>query len=168
MSFANRGNIAALLLAICAGANGGDATPECHWPEVQAHVRDQFAIYGPRSIENEYFGFIYRFDSRIDSAVTRSSKCVAPACLLNVGAAAALIPGGARILGEWHTHPHDGSALLSTYDVRGAWQNRNLECYVAYYSKPNGEIVAWDPRRTSVSSAMASLVHIGNYVVRRG
>ena len=168
MSFANRGNIAALLLAICACANADDDTPGCYWPEVQAHVREQFAIYGPRSIENEYFGFIYRRDARIDSAVTRSSKCSVGRCVLDAGAAWALLPGGARILGEWHTHPHDGSALLSIYDVRGAWQNRNLECYAAYYSKPDGEILAWDPQRTSVPTAMASRVHVGNYAEHHG
>jgi hypothetical protein len=168
MRVMNRGHIAALLLAICAGAQADPAVPGCFWPEVQAHVRQQFAIYGPLSIQNEYFGFIYRRDALISSAVTRSAKCESWICELDVGKAGALIPVGARVLGEWHTHPHDGSAQLSIYDVRGAYQNHNLECYAAYYSKPNGDILAWYPRRTSVATAMASGVLIGNYGARSG
>ena len=67
------------------------------------------------------------------------------------------------MLGEWHTHPHRGSSQLSQEDVRGAHDNRHIRGYMAYYSKPNGEIHVWDPRFDRVPNAMASMVLIGNY-----
>ena len=88
--------------------------------------------------------------------------------MVDVAVAAQRIPKGARVLGEWHTHPRGGSRLLSTLDVRGAYQNRNLACYAAYFSRPDGEILAWNPRENSVRTAMASLVRVGNYAARPG
>jgi hypothetical protein len=165
MRFSNRLRCAALLWAINAAAG---AEPGCYWPEVQSHVREAIAIYGPMSIDNEFFGFIYRYGARVDSGVVRSSSCHLGNCVVDVAVAAQRIPTGARVLGEWHTHPHGGSRLLSTLDVRGAYQNRNVACYAAYFSRPDGEILAWNPREKSVHAAMASLVVVGNYAARVG
>lgn len=165
MRFSSRLRGAALLWVIAAAAG---AEPGCYWPEVQSHVRQAFAIYGPMSIDNEFFGFIYRHDDRIDSGVVRSTGCQLGNCVVDVAVAAQRIPKGARVLGEWHTHPRGGSRLLSMLDVRGAYRNRNLTCYAAYFSRPNGEILAWNPRENSVRTAMASLVRVGNYAARSG
>lgn len=164
----NRARLAALLLALANSANADVGTPGCHRPEVRTHVRQLFSIYGPMSVENEFFGFIYRQDARIDSAVVRSRRCVLGNCVIDVTMAAQRIPPGAKVLGEWHTHPRDGSWVLSSLDVRGASQNRKLVCYAAYVSRPDGKIFAWDPRRTSVHTAMASLVPVGQFATRSG
>lgn len=141
---------------------------ECARAEVDAHVVQQFQIYGPLSAVHEYFGFIYRHDGVIASAVVRSNECVrADRCTLDTARAASLIPPGARVLGEWHTHPHGGSTVLSQEDVRGAYNNRHIRCYAAYYAKPDGEILAWDPHETSVPTAMDSVTSIGNYRSQR-
>jgi hypothetical protein len=84
-------------------------------------------------------------------------------CTLNTALAARMIPAGAKVLGEWHTHPHQGASGLSKDDVRGAWNNRHIRCYAAYYARPNGDILAWDPQETSVPTAMDSRVLVGNY-----
>jgi len=165
MGFSNRMRGMALLWAIAAAAR---ADTDCFRPEVHSHVRQTIAIYGPMSIDNEFFGFIYRYGSRIDSGVVRSRGCQSGDCVVDVAVAAQRIPKGARVLGEWHTHPRGGSRLLSTLDVRGAYRNRNLECYAAYFSRPDGEILAWNPREKSVPTAMASLVRVGNYAARSG
>jgi hypothetical protein len=130
------------------------------------HVRQQFALYGPLSVRHEYFGFIYRQDGIIASAVVRSDTCGKGNCFIETRAAAEQIPSGAKVLGEWHTHPQGGSRVLSIEDVRGARNNRHLRCYAAYYSRPGGEILEWDPAQTSVPTAMASTVSIGNYTDR--
>jgi hypothetical protein len=136
----------------------------CFQEQVEAHVRQQYDIYGPQSTNHEYFGFIYRHQVTIASAVTRSKKCNRSGdCLVDSTGAAALVPRGAKILGEWHTHPHRGSVQLSENDVRGAYNNRHIKCYAAYYSKPTGDIYAWNPDLTSVPTAMASRVLFGNY-----
>ena len=65
-----------ILLAASLSARAGDATPAaCFEDEVLLHVREQFATYGPRSSQYEYFGFIYRKDGRIESAVTHDFGC---------------------------------------------------------------------------------------------
>ncbi|MDY6944672.1 MAG: hypothetical protein SXG53_03045 [Pseudomonadota bacterium] len=64
---------------------------------------------------------------------------------------------------ESHTHPHDGSSSLSRSDVRGAYDNRHINCHSAFYSTPSGEILAWDAHHSSVPVAMASRARIGNY-----
>jgi hypothetical protein len=73
------------------------------------------------------------------------------------------VPRSAKVLGEWHTHPHNGSASLSRNDVRGAYSNRHISCYFAFYSTPSGQIYAWNPRQISVPIAMASRAPVGNY-----
>jgi hypothetical protein len=155
--------VVAALILLPASAMAGETSATCPRQEVDTHVRDQFAQYGPLSIDHEYFGFVYFYKDAIRSSVTRSGKCHAGNCLIDTVEAAALIPRGAKVLGEWHTHPRDGSMMLSTEDVRGARNNANIRCYAAYYSKPDGEILSWDPRSTSVPTAMASRISIGNY-----
>lgn len=75
----------------------------------------------------------------------------------------ASVPLSAKVLGEWHTHPHGGSRSLSKEDVRGAYNNHHISCYVAFYSTPSGEIYAWSPRHLSVPVAMASRMPLANY-----
>lgn len=150
-------------LTLCCGAIA--EAQECPVRAVvDAHARQQFSIYGPQSIDREYFGFIYLLDDTIGSAVIQGRKCPDKRdCGLNTAEAATLIPRGAKVLGEWHTHPRGGSAALSTADVRGAYNNRHIRCYVAFYSKPDGEVYAWDPHQTSVPTATATLTRIGNF-----
>ena len=152
------------MLPICGLA--AEATAGCPQQEVDAHVRNQFAQFGPLSVDHEYFGFIYVHEGVIQSSVTRGGKCHEGNCLTNTATAVARIPRGAKVLGEWHTHPHDGSTQLSVEDIRGAQNNAHIRCYVAYYGKPDGEILSWDPRSTSVPTAMASRISIGNYAPR--
>jgi hypothetical protein len=154
-----------LLLAVahlCCSAN--EAPVDCHRADVDAHVRQQFSIYGPLSIDREYFGFIYLHEGAIGSAVVRGKACPNLfECGVNNSAAAESIPRGAKVLGEWHTHPVRHSATLSEADVKGAYLNRHIRCYVAFYGKPNGEVYAWDPQQTSVPTAMATRTLIGNF-----
>jgi hypothetical protein len=158
-----RAFLASLLLAGGGSSHAADVSPVCEHEQITAHARTAFAIYGPLSGENEYFGFIFRYRGRIHSAVTRSSRCGADECVIHVDKAGKLIPDGARVLGEWHTHPHNGGTQLSEHDVRGAYRNRHVRCYTAFYSNPDGEIYAWNPSKTSVPTAMASRKRIGNY-----
>ena len=131
---------------------------------VDDHVRAQFLVFGPQSEKHEYFGYVYWHDGLLASAVMRSRKCPSPRnCGLETAAAARRIPAGARVLGEWHTHPHGSSGQLSSEDVRGAHDNRHIDGYRAYYSTPDGEIHSWDPQHDWVQTAMASRVLIGNY-----
>ena len=68
------------------------------------------------------------------------------------------------MLGEWHTHPLvDGSRNLSVQDVRGAFHNRHIRCYTAFYSAPNGDIYRWDVSQTSVPTAMNTREYLGNH-----
>jgi hypothetical protein len=156
-----------VFLALMASPHCGhaqDLLDECLRQEIRTHVLQQFDIYGPQSAEHEYFGFIYRVNGEIATAITRSSKCHASGnCTLRTAAAAKRIPSGAKILGEWHTHPHHGSKSLSQLDVRGAYYNRHIKCYTAYFSAPSGEIYLWDANDASVPTAMASAELIGNY-----
>jgi hypothetical protein len=125
-------------------------------------VREQFAKFGPLSSRREYFGFIYLVDGRIASAVVRGRECRnGDRCTVNTAGAARSIPRGARLLGEWHTHPAIGSHVLSIDDVRSVRHFRNIPCYQAYYSTPRGNIYAWDVAQTSVPAAMATRVHLG-------
>lgn len=148
---------AALIVTTCC------ANAECLRPEVEAHVVEQFALYGPQSARHEYFGFIYLHEGVIGSAVIRSRPCRGEKCVVDSTAALASIPRPATILGEWHTHPHGGSASLSKEDVIGAYSNRHINCYLAFYSTPEGDIYAWNPNRMSVPIAMASRAAVGNY-----
>lgn len=157
-----------LSLVLSAIAQAATATEtECLTEEVQEHVRGQFALYGPKSANHEYFGFIYRYDGVIGSAVTQSEDCHSDQCVVDTAQAIRSIPKRATILGEWHTHPHDGSPSLSRQDVRGAYANRHINCYRAFYSTPSGAIYAWDPQRISVPIAMASRAPVGSYLPER-
>lgn len=153
--------LALSLVAVC--SNAQDGASECLRKGVDAHVREQFAVYGPQSAEHEYFGFIYLLDGIIGSAVTRSRACSGSKCVVDSSKAAQSLPKRAIVLGEWHTHPHGGSSSLSKDDVLGAYGNRHISCYVAFYSTPAGEIFAWNPHRVSVPVAMASRAPVGNY-----
>ena len=140
---------------------------ECLRDDIDAHVIAQFAKYGPLSKDREYFGFIFRTKGEISSAITRGGRCKG-SCGVNTAAAAAQVPPAAKPLGEWHTHPREsGGGTLSVEDVRGAYSHRNIRCYTAYYSQPDGDIYAWDPHQSLVPDAMASRFYIGNYVAER-
>jgi len=164
MKAQRRFGLASLLVVAPICCNAADAPAGCDRDVVDTHVRDQIQLYGPRSARHEYFAFVYFYQGALSSAVVRSSECTsAIRCTLDTAAAAKLIPKSARVLGEWHTHPHQGSNMLSKDDVRGAYNNRHIRCYVAYYAKPNGEIMTWDPQQTSVPTAMASRIVVGRY-----
>ncbi|HUQ11275.1 MAG TPA: hypothetical protein VM146_13255 [Steroidobacteraceae bacterium] len=163
MSFHLRALLASLLLACCAGATAADFPCLCDRDEIAAHARLEFEIYGPLSVKVEYFGFIFHDGERLRSAVVRSRRCTPSDCVIQVDEAGKRIPKGVRVLGEWHTHPHDGAPQLSEHDVRGAYRNRNVRCYTAFYSNPDGEIFAWNPAETSVPTAMATRERVGWY-----
>jgi hypothetical protein len=157
--------LATALMVTTFHGNAASSASECLQKEVEAHVRQQYAIYGPRSVGHEYFGFIYLHQGIIGSAVMRSPACsTAGKCVVDNHEAFRLIPRPAKVLGEWHTHPRGGSPSLSTHDVRGAYSNRHINCYFAFYSKPSGEIYAWNPNQSSVPVAMASRVQVGHYM----
>ena len=155
-----------MLLAASLSARAGDATPAaCYEDEVLLHVRAQFESYGPRSSQYEYFGFIYRKDGRVDSAVTHDFACRGQMeCVVNTAFALRRIPKGAKVLGEWHTHPHFHEAdALSLEDVRGARANRHVRCYSAFYSSHDGDIYRWNLEALTVAAAMVSRTWLGNY-----
>jgi proteasome lid subunit RPN8/RPN11 len=153
-----------LLAAVSLCCNAADRPEECPRAEVDAHVLRQYQVHGPLSEVHEYFGFVYRHQGVIASAIVRSNECASDErCTLDTAKAARQIPAGAKVLGEWHTHPHRGSTGLSREDVRGANNNRHIRCYAAYYAKPDGEINAWSPQATSVPTAMASRTRVGSY-----
>jgi hypothetical protein len=155
-----------ILLAASLSARAGDATvAACFEDEVLLHVREQYTIYGPRSSQYEYFGFIYRKDGRIDSAVTHYFDCRGTTdCVVNTAFALKRIPRGAKVLGEWHTHPHfHKSDALTMDDVRGAQANRHIRCYTAFYSSHDGDIYRWNLDALTVAAAMASRTRVGNY-----
>jgi hypothetical protein len=165
MNVVCRLSLATALVVTTFHSNAESWASECLQKEVEAHVRQQYAIYGPQSVSHEYFGFIYLHKGIIGSAVTRSRACaIAETCVVDSNEAIQLIPQPAKVLGEWHTHPHRGSVSLSTDDVRGAYNNRHISCYFAFYSTPSGEIYAWNPNQISVPIAMASRAHVGNYM----
>jgi hypothetical protein len=164
MKLVRRLSLTMLLMATAAHVQADAAGSGCPKDQVEEHVRQQLAVYGPLSIEHEYFAFIYVHDGVLGSAVTRSRKCArVEKCLVDNRHALASMPRSARVLGEWHTHPHKGSRSLSVHDVRGAHANRHLGCYFAFYSTPSGEIYAWNAREVSVPVAMASRARVGNY-----
>lgn len=158
--------LATALMVIAFHVEADSWASECLHQEVEDHVRQQYAIYGPQSASYEYFGFIYLHDGVIGSAVARSRACsTAGKCVVDSNEAIQLLPRSAKVLGEWHTHPHGGSVSLSRDDVRGAYNNRHIRCYFAFYSTPSGAIYAWDPKQISVPIAMASRAPVGNYVM---
>jgi hypothetical protein len=155
-------------LCVTAYAEGDQETTAdsaCWRAEVLAHVREQIRLYGPQSRKREYFGFIYWDGQAVKSSVVRGSVCDSSlSCSVHSRGAAEGLPRGAKVLGEWHTHPGgDGSNGLSAGDVRGAWNNRKVRCYTAYYAASNGRFYSWDPASTSVAVAMRSRVLLGNY-----
>jgi hypothetical protein len=157
---------ASLMLACCARTTAADLRADCDRDQIAAHARLEFEIYGPLSVDAEYFGFIFYDGARLQSAVVRSRRCASRECVIHVDEAGRMIPVGARVLGEWHTHPHGGSPELSRNDVRGAYRNRHVSCYTAFYSDPFGGIFAWDPARPSVRTAMATRQLVGEYGTR--
>jgi hypothetical protein len=162
MNLSYRFALAILLLSIAILGGAAEAAAECSQAAVDAHVREQFALYGPQSKEHEYFGFVYLHDGVIGSAVTRSFACSKKGrCVVDSAEAVGLIPPNAKVLGEWHTHPGHGSPSLSRDDVQGAYNNRHIRCYRAFYSTPSGEIYQWSVDRISVPTAMASRVRVG-------
>jgi hypothetical protein len=167
MNVVRRLFLAAALMVTTFCSNAESGVSECLRAEVEAHVRQQFAIYGPQSADREYFGFIYLHNGVIGSAVTRSRTCRVGHCAVDSAEALRSIPRPATVLGEWHTHPHDGSPSLSKHDVRGAYNNRHISCYLAFYSTPSGDIYAWNPNLISVPVAMASRAPVGNYKQER-
>ena len=143
------------------------AAPDCDQAAVIAHVQEQLRIYGPRSEKHEYFGFVYRAEGEISSVVVRGNECRGQdGCTVDPAPAAKRIPQRAKVLGEWHTHTHTtGSRILSIQDVRGAHHNVHIRCYSAFYSGNDGEAYSWDPRSTSVASAMATRATLGRYAL---
>ncbi len=154
-----------LLLGIASWSCHAQDAAECLPQVVDAHVLEQFRIYGPLSSRREYFGYIYRIGGLVRSATTHGSVCRwSEPCEVNTRRAASKIPGGAKVLGEWHTHPREsGSQRLSEADVRGANHNRRIRCYRTYFSTAHGDIFSWNPDAADVSTAMASAVGLGNY-----
>ena len=147
--------LAVFLVPVCCDAN--DPATDCPTAIVVEHVRQQVARYAPLSVRREYFGFIYERGGMIESAVARGPTCPDPtSCGVDTRAAARELPRRVRILGEWHTHPSRGSAVLSSDDVLGAHGNQRIRCYTAFYAGPDGSIYSWDPRQDSVHTAMAS------------
>jgi proteasome lid subunit RPN8/RPN11 len=163
MNVASRGFLAVVLIMIALCSRADSEASECLRDAVEAHVREQFTIYGPKSASHEYFGFVYLQDGIIASAVTRSRPCRAAKCIVDSSEALRSMPRSAKVLGEWHTHPHGGSTELSRDDVRGAYNNRHISCYMAFYSTPEGAIYGWNPKQMSVPVAMASRTRVGNY-----
>jgi hypothetical protein len=161
--------IPAFVFCLTTGAAwSGDPPPTsqtaCTREGLIEHVVGQFRTYGPQSTRNEYFGFVYRDAGVLKSAVVKSGACRADKCTLDSTGAARQIPAGAKVLGEWHTHPRQtGSRGLSVEDVRGALNNSGIRCYSAFYGAPDGRIYEWKPASTSVPAAMASRALIGNY-----
>jgi hypothetical protein len=157
--------IGCLLVCPIPACCNADDSSDCFAVEVEDHVLEQFAVFGPLSREREYFGYIYRADGVIRSAVTRGAPCGwTRLCEVSTRAAAEQIPVGAKVLGEWHTHPHiSGSSLLSPADVQGANDNRHIRCYRAFYSMSDGRIMAWDVNARALAAARSSAVQLGNY-----
>lgn len=159
-----------VLVGLSAAAHAEDEQhsspdPACPRSEVLAHVQAQFRLYGPLSERREYFGFIYRSNGELESSVAMGSVCGDNQfCGIKIAPAAKGIPAGAKVLGEWHTHPLvEGSRNLSVQDVRGAFHNRHIRCYTAFYSAPNGDIYRWDVSQTSVPTAMNTREYLGNH-----
>ena len=158
-----------VLVGLSAAAHAEDDAdsrpdPSCPRAAVLAHVQAQFRVYGPLSERREYFGFIFFSNDEIESSVAKGKICgTNHFCGLQTAPAAANIPKGAKVLGEWHTHPHGGSRNLSAEDVRGAFRNRHIRCYSAFYSAPNGDIWRWDTSQTSVPTAMNTREYVGNH-----
>jgi hypothetical protein len=153
-----------LICSIPFCCNAGDSS-NCFAVEVEDHVLQQFAVFGPLSHDREYFGYIYRVDGDIRSAVTRGAPCRwTRQCEVSTRVAAQQIPAGAKVLGEWHTHAHiSGSSQLSPADVHGANDNRHIRCYRAFYSTADGSILAWEVTERVVAAAMSSAKRLGNY-----
>jgi hypothetical protein len=161
MNLIRRLSLAIVLLSMATQGEATDLAADCLQPAVEAHVREQFALYGPRSGNHEYFGFVYLHEGVIGSAVSQSRACSKTGrCAVDSSNAIALVPRTAKLLGEWHTHPRDGSRSLSKDDVRGAYSNRHIKCYRAFYSTPSGEVYRWSTDRISVPTAMASRVRV--------
>jgi len=159
-----------VLVGLSAAAHAEDEQhsspdPACPRSEVLAHVQAQFRLYGPLSERREYFGFIYRSNGEVESSVAMGRVCGNNhVCGIKIAPAAKGIPAGAKVLGEWHTHPgFQESDTLTPEDVTGAQANRHVRCYTAFYSNPDGDIYRWTLDAPTVPAAMASRIRVGNY-----
>src|SRR5690554_4200748 len=112
MNVARRVSLAVgiIVISLCSAAQSGAS--DCLRGAVEAHVREQFSIYGPKSAHHEYFGFVYLQDGIMGSAVVRSRPCHDAKCAVDSAEALRSMPRSAKVLGEWHTHPHHGSQSL--------------------------------------------------------
>lgn len=146
-----------VMLAASSWCVASPPTAECPQDEVEVHVFGQLRQYLPLSQVREYFGFVYRLGGQLGSSVVRGAICPnSRECGVDSRAAAVGIPAGAKVLGEWHTHPREASRALSDEDVDGAHANRHIRCYAAFYGAGDGKMYRWDPRQSSVAAAMAS------------
>jgi RHS repeat-associated protein len=135
---------------------------------IDGHAVSQMREFGPQSKSNEFFGYIYGKDGKLESSWKQGSKCRdgAGVCTMSeakLNEAKAGIPSGAKVYGEWHTHNHGGSPALSEADANGAYANRNIKFYSAYYADSNGNMYRWDPTKRNAIRANASKVYLGNY-----
>lgn len=74
MYFPDRAPLVLVLgaLSLCCNADERDI---CFKSEVEDHVLKQFAVHEPLSTDRETFGFIFRADGLISSAVVRGTRC---------------------------------------------------------------------------------------------
>lgn len=137
--------------------------------QVDAFALEQFHIYGPQSARFEHFAFVYWLDGVLSQSHI-SARCTnSYACTINPARSLNEIPKRAKLLAEWHTHPHDGARTLSIHDVQGAHaigeQVRKYgRDYRAYYSDPAGHVFRWDTTTRDTLAANRSRVQIGSYV----
>lgn len=136
--------------------------------QVDAFVLDQFNTYGPQSARHEHFAFVYWIDGQISQSHI-STRCTNQyACTLNPARSLKDVPAHAKIVGEWHTHPHDGSRTLSIHDAQGAFAigeqvRSHGRPYWAYYSDPSGHVFRWDTTTRDTLEANRSRVQVGTY-----
>lgn len=168
MNTLSRASMTALLVGIIGAASAAEPA-DCFAAEVEDHVLRQFDLFGPMSEDREYFGYIYRAEGVIRSAVTKGARCVwTRQCEVRTRAAAKQIPQGAKVLGEWHTHAHiSGSSHLSEADVHGANDNRHIRCYRAFFGTSDGHVLSWDVNQSQPAAAMKSFVGLGSYRASR-
>ncbi len=135
---------------------------------IDGHAVSQMRVFGPQSKSNEFFGFIHGKDGKLDSSTVKGGQCRdgAGTCTMSeakLNEAKAGIPSGSKVFGEWHTHNHKGSPALSEADANGAYANRNIKFYSAYYADPNGNMYRWDANKRNAVRAGASKIYLGNY-----
>ncbi|HEU4601572.1 MAG TPA: hypothetical protein VFS24_06375 [Steroidobacteraceae bacterium] len=137
--------------------------------EIESFVLAQFKIFGPQSKRTEHFAFVYWHDGELAQAhIYARCSSTSDRCTTNPKRAIQAVMPGAKILAEWHSHPHNGSRLLSPDDAQGAFsigeqiRSRGRE-YFAYYSDPTGRVFRWDTTTPDVNKANRSRVEVGSY-----